>query len=423
MRLGLDFSPLRVSPSFRRLYTAGFITGVGSQATYVTVAFQMKSVTGSPFAVGLIGLVELLPLIVFGLYGGVLADRFDRRRLIVGGEVALLVCAVVLLLNARRQNPSSLVLYLIVALTSTADGLQRPSWTATMQQVVDHDRQKSASTLSMVRFTLTAIIGPVLGGFLSVSFGPESVYLIDVVTFFFSIALLVGITVPPVTAREAAPSLVALRQGLQYAYSRPDLIGTYLIDLSAMVLAFPVAMMPFFADQFSESFALPLLYAAMPAGAMLGSLTSRWTDRLHLYGRGIAVAATLWGVGVAVFGASPFLWLSFVGLLLAGAADAISAILRSAMWNMSIPLDVRGRMAGIELLSYAVGPTAGQFRAGAMTAAMGVRTALASGGVMCAAVCGFLPAVLPALWRFDIRTNPHVAAVALARSKAESSES
>ncbi|MBU6233738.1 MAG: MFS transporter [Acidobacteria bacterium] len=423
MNWGLDFSPLRVSSAFRRLYAAGFITGVGSQATYVTIAYQMKSVTGSPLAVGLIGLVELLPLIVFGLYGGVLADRFDRRRLIVGGEVGLLLCAVVLLLNARRESPSSLVLYVIVALTSTADGLQRPSWTATMQQVVDHQRQKSASTLSMVRFTLTAIIGPVLGGFLSVTFGPDAVYLIDVVTFIFSIGLLVGISVPAVSVRETAPSLIALRHGVRYAVSRPDLIGTYLIDLAAMILAFPVSMMPFFADHFSETFALPLLYAAMPAGAMLGSLTSRWTDRLHFYGRGIAVAATAWGVGVAVFGASPFLWLAFGGLLFAGAADAISAILRSALWNMSIPLEVRGRMAGIELLSYAVGPTAGQFRAGAMTAAFGVRTALTSGGVMCAVICGALPAALPALWRFDVRTDPHVAAVAASRSKSESSES
>ena len=417
MKLGLDLAPLRVSVPYRRLYVSGLVTNLGSQATYVTVAFQMKQISHSPLAVGLIGLVELLPLIVFGLYGGVVADHFNRRRVILMSEAALMCGALMLFINALRDAPSTWVLYVVIVFTTMADGIQRPSLDALNQQVIPHELQRSASTLNMMRYTLGAIVGPALGGLISVGPGPHLVYLIDVVTFGVSLAFLYGVRAPLMTQSEGHPSLSSLFDGVRYAVSRRDLLGTYLVDLAAMMLAFPITMLPFIAEHFSEPYALAVLYAATPTGAMLASATSRWTDRLHFYGRAIAVAASLWGVGIAVFGWSPWLWLAATGLAFAGGADAISAVLRGATWNMSIPPSVRGRMAGIELLSYSVGPTAGQFRAGAMTAALGVRTSLAIGGIACAATCAALPVVLPAMWRFDVRTDENVAEVRRIRSE------
>lgn len=423
MKLGLDLAPLRVSAPYRRLYLSGLVTNLGSQATYVTVAYQMKEISHSPLAVGAIGLVELVPLIVFGLYGGVVADHFNRRRVIVSAEVALMCGAALLFMNALRSAPSSWVLYVVIVFTTMADGIQRPSLDAMNQQVVPHELQRSASTLNMMRYTLGAIVGPALGGLLSVGPGPHVVYAIDVVTFAVSLYFLVGVRAPQVASSTGRPSMSSLFDGVRYAVSRRDLLGTYLVDLAAMMLAFPITMLPFIAEHFSEPYALAVLYAATPFGAMLASATSGWTDRLHHYGRAIAVAAALWGVGIAVFGWSPVLWLAAVGLAFAGGADAVSAVLRGATWNLSIPPSVRGRMAGIELLSYSVGPTAGQFRAGAMTAAFGVRTSLTVGGLACAATCGALPAVLPAMWKFDVRTDANVAEVRRIRAEEGVAES
>lgn len=417
MKLGFDVTPLRVSAPYRRLYFSGLVTNLGSQATYVTVAFQMKQISNSPMAVGAIGLVELVPLIVFGLYGGVVADHFNRRRVILMAETALMCGALTLFLNALRDTPSAWILFVVIVFTTMADGIQRPSLDAMNQQVVPHHLQRSASTLNMMRYTLGAIVGPALGGLIAVGPGPHLVYLIDVVTFGISLFFLCGVRAPKTTSSEGRPSLSSLFDGVRYAVSRRDLLGTYLVDLAAMMLAYPITMLPFIAEHFSEKYALAVLYAATPLGAMLASATSRWTDRLHHYGRAIAVAASLWGVGIALFGWSPWLWLAALGLAFAGGADAISAVLRGATWNLSIPPAVRGRMAGIELLSYSVGPTVGQFRAGAMTAALGVRTSLAVGGLACAGACAALPAVLPAMWRFDVRTDTNVAEVKRIRSE------
>jgi predicted MFS family arabinose efflux permease len=219
--------------------------------------------------------------------------------------------------------------------------------------------------------------------------------------------------------REGRPSFASLRVGFAYAVGRRDLLGTYLVDLAAMMLAYPMFMLPFVADHFHQTYALAVLYMAMPLGALVASLTSKWTVRVHHYGRAVALAAALWGVGIALFGWTSSLAIAVLGLFWAGAADSISAMFRGTMWNQSIPPDVRDRMASIEMLSYSIGPRVGQFRSGAMTAAFGLRTSLALGGLACAGVCAALPVVLPELWKFDVRSNADVAKVATLRAQEE----
>jgi len=383
---GLDLAPLRVSATYRRLYAAGFVTNIGSQATYVTVAFQLKQLTNSALAVGIIGLVELAPLIIFGLYGGVIADHFNRRTIVIASEFGLMCAAIALIINASVAHPSALMLYIVVAFAAVGDGLQRPSLDALNQELVPHEMQRQASALGMFRWTFGAIVGPAIGGFVAVSYGCRVVYIADVITFAVSLAFL---------------------------------LGTYLVDLAAMMLAYPMFMLPFVADHFHQTYALAALYAAMPLGALVASLTSKWTVRVHHYGRAVALAAALWGVGIALFGWTSSLLVAVVGLFWAGAADSISAMFRGTMWNQSIPPDVRGRMASIEMLSYSIGPRVGQFRSGAMTAAFGLRTSLALGGLACAGVCAALPVVLPELWKFDVRSNADVANVSSIRAQEE----
>ena len=208
----------------------------------------------------------------------------------------------------------------------------------------------------------------------------------------------------------------ALSSGLRYAMSRPDILGTYVIDLLAMVLAYPVVMLPFVAERFHETYALSLFYCAMPAGALVATLTSSWTRRVHRYGRAVVVAAALWGLGIALFGYSSSLIVVLLGLAIGGGADAVSGIFRQTMWNESIPPEMRGRMAGIELISYSLGPTAGQIRAGVMAAWTTLRFSLTFGGLACTGSVAGVAVVLPRLWQFDARTDPNVELVRAIRA-------
>jgi MFS family permease len=418
---GLDLTPLRNSPQYRRLYVAGFISMLGSQATYVAVPFQLRLLTHSTLAVGSIGLVELAPLVVFGLYGGVLADRMNRRRLILIMELVLMASTALLLANALLAHPVTWILYFDAAIVAAASSLQSPSVSAMNQIFVAPDLQRSASVLANVSGTSASIIGPALGGLAAVAFGPGSVYFANVVTFGVSLYLLYRLHATPPPPEVSEGVMTSMREGISYAKSRPDIVGTYVIDLLAMILAFPVVMLPFVAVRFHESYALAILYCGLPVGARVATLTSRWTRHVHRYGRAIVWAAAAWGLGIALFGDSSTLWLVVVGLAVAGGADSISGIFRNTMWNESIPPEVRGRMAGIEMISYSLGPTAGQFRAGVMAAWTSLRFSLTVGGLACTGSVGVVAAALPSLWSFDARSDPHVAEVRALREGDDSS--
>ena len=408
---GVDLTPLRESKQYRRLYTAGFVGMLGSQATYVAIPYQLKQLTNSTLAVGSIGLAELAPLIFFGLYGGVLADRLNRRRLIISMEQVLMLSTVMLFVNALLAHPLTWILYADAGIVAAASSIQNPSIAALNQIYVSHDLQRSTSMLANLSYSTASIIGPAIGGLIAVAFGPSSVYLINIVTFTFSLALLFTLKATPPPLNADASDLAALKAGMIYAKSRPDIVGTYIVDLIAMILAFPVVMLPFVAARFHETYALAVLYCGLPAGALIASLTSKWTRKIHHYGRAIVYAAAVWGLGIALFGYSSTLWLVLLGLAIGGAADVVSGIFRNTMWNESIPPEIRGRMAGIELISYSLGPTAGQFRAGVMAAWTTLRFSLTFGGLACAGSVGVVAAALPSMWRFDARTDVHVAEV------------
>ena len=414
--LGVDLSPLRESKQYRRLYLAGFVSAMGSQASYVTIPYQLKQLTHSPIQVGALGLVGVVPLIVFGLYGGVIADRLNRRRIVITTELAAMATTAALLLNAVLPHPHAWELFVNEFLTVSIFSLQRPSIEAMNQKLVRHEHQKAASQLANLRYMIPSIAGPAVGGLAAVTLGPWSVYAANLTTFTLSLFLLRSLDKTPVEKSNDESQREAVSAGISYAKSRPDIVGTYVVDLLAMFLAFPIVMLPFVAERFHYRFTLSLLYCAIPVGAVLGTMTSSWTKRVHHYGRWIVVAAATWGLGIALFGYSNSLILVLLGLFIAGVADSISGIFRMTMWNESIPPSVRGRMAGIEMISYAVGPTAGQFRAGAMAAWTSLRFSLTVGGLACSGAIGGVALALPSLWRFDSRTDPNVELVRLERS-------
>lgn len=408
---GLDLTPLRASRDFRAIFVAGLVGTIGGQGTYVVVAYQMKVLTNSFLDVALLGAAELAPLIVFGLLGGTLADAVDKRRMILVTELAMLLGTIALMCNALLGHPETWVLFATAAVFAAADSLQRPSLDSIVPRVVPHDQLTAAASLSTFRWTFGSILGPIVGGTVVVAIGAGDWFAADAATFFVTLACFARLASSPPTGATERVSLAHVLEGLRYAGSRKDLLGSYLIDISAMLFAFPVALFPFLAGRFHFHFALGLLYAGLPAGALLATLTSRWTLRVHRYGRAIVVAAVLWGFAVAVFGLTDTLPLALGALVIAGAADAVSGIFRSSMWNSSIPDGVRGRMAGIELLSYSTGPELGQLRSALVASATSLRTSVLTGGLACAGACACLAMALPSLWRFDARSDEHVTRV------------
>jgi MFS family permease len=197
---------------------------------------------------------------------------------------------------------------------------------------------------------------------------------------------------------------------MRYAWSRKDILGSYTIDLAAMTFAFPFALFPFIAQEYDAPWALGLLYSAGFAGGVVFALTSGWAIRIRHYGRAIAFAAASWGAAVGLVALAPGIWWVLLLLAVAGYFDMLSGHFRGLLWNQSIPDDVRGRMAGIEMLSYSIGPMLGQVRSTTAAQAFGLRMSLGSGGFLCIAAIGVTCVTLPALWKFDASTDPHVAA-------------
>ena len=403
--LAIDFSPLRRYPDFRRLWLSGVISYFGSMFTYVALPFQVKQLTGSYLAVGLIGLVEIIPLVIFGLYGGVLADHMDRKKMIWATEFAALFLSSILLINALLPEPKLLLIYIVAALFSAVDGLQRPSADAILPRLVGHKDLPAASALMSLRWQAGMIAGPALAGVLISIAGVKAGFILDILTYFIALFILIRVkNVPPMKESEK-PSFSSLIDGVKYASSRKDLMGTYLVDLAAMFFAMPTALFPFWAEQAGAPWALGLFYAAGTIGSIVVTLTSGWVKSYTKHGRAIFLAALGWGLAITLAGVSNNLILILLFLILAGASDMVSALFRSTLWNQSIPDEYRGRLAGVELISYSVGPLGGQTRAGFTAEHSSLRTSVVSGGLLCIGFVTLFTALLPDFRKYDSQTN------------------
>ncbi|WP_333772837.1 MFS transporter [Streptomyces sp. IBSBF 3136] len=402
-----DLAPWKASADFRRLWASGLISNFGSFLTFVALPVQLKDLTGSAAAVGAVGAVELVPLIVFGLYGGALADALDKRRLIVWTEAGQGLLSAALLVNALLPGPAVWPLYVVAALSSALVSVQRPALDSLLPRIVAHEHLPAAASLNSFRWTVGGVAGPAVAGVVVAYAGLGWAYAADLLTFAVSLAFVVRIAPSPASHEAARPDLRAVVEGARYAWSRKELLGTYAVDLAAMFLAMPLAVLPFLADELHAEWSLGLMYATFPLGALLVSVTSGWTSRVHRHGRAVVLSAALWGLAVTAAGLAGDVWLVLLLLTVAGACDMVSGIFRGAMWNQTIPDELRGRLAGIELLSYSVGPQLGQVRSGGVAAWAGVRTSVWSGGALCAGAMGLLALCLPGLMAYDARTNVH----------------
>ncbi|HKV66684.1 MAG TPA: MFS transporter [Gaiellales bacterium] len=399
----LDYGPLRRRRDFRLLFIGQAVSLFGSEITFVALPYQAYHLTGSSLVVGLLGLAELVPLLCAAFIGGALADAFDRRRMMQLTELSFAAASLVLVANALLPHPHVWVLFAVSVVQATLSGLQRPSLDALTPRLVERDELMAAGALTSFRMTLGGIAGPALGGVLLATVGLATTYTVDTATFIVSlVALRMMRAVPPPPEAEP-PSLGRIAEGVRYAGSRQDLMGTYIVDIVAMFFGMPMALFPEAATHLGGAGVLGLLYAAPATGSMLATVTSGWTAHVHRHGAAVCVAAAVWGAGIVVFGLAPGLGLALAGLVLAGAADMISGIFRTTIWNQTIPDHLRGRLAGIEQVSYSTGPLLGNVESGVVASVASLRASIVSGGVLCIAGVAIAALALPAFWRYDAR--------------------
>ena len=402
-KLTPDLAPFRHSRDFRRLYAGEAAGSGGSMICFVALPYQAYLISHSSLIVGLLSCAELLPVLVGGLVGGALADSVERRKLILITQGCAVACAVGLAVNAMIGKQLWLLFVLATLLTS-AFCLQRPSVEAIVPRLVSHDDMPGAAALSGLLGTIAFTAGPLIGGGLLAG-GLPLAYFGSALTCAFALIPFTLMSPNPPSADADRPSLRGLGEGLRYAKSRPDLLGTYLIDIGAMLFGAPYAVFPQVAAGLGGPAVLGLMYAAPGFGSMLVSLTSSWTRHVHRHGRAIALAVCGWGIAIGAFGFAPNLPLALLALAAAGGSDMVSGLFRTTMWNQSIPARVRGRMAGLEMISYSTGEPIGNVEAGAVATLTGsVRIAVVSGGVLSILGAVIVSLALPALWRYDART-------------------
>jgi len=375
----IDLSPFR-HKNFRRLFFGQLISAFGTQMTAVVVPFQIFLITQSTFYTGLISGVEFIFIFFSSLLGGVLADRFEKRKILIWAEIGLSIVPLGFAVNALFANPNIWVIFILAAIASFLGGIHRPALEALTPRLVPQSEIAKISALSPMRHILTTILSPMIGGFAMVAIGAFYTYLFDAVSFFISLLFLLGVNYKKLEGNEAErppKSIVGeIVEGYRYIKSRKEIFGSYASDFIVMVLCNPVALYPALAAAFQKEESVGMLYAFPSLGAFLMTLTSRWTLSCRRYGVFIISAAALWSLSLTFVGLVPsFNWI-LVGLLCAGCFDMVSGVFRMTLWNETIPESIRGRIAGFEMLSYMSGPLLGNALLGFLADVIGIQVAL-----------------------------------------------
>lgn len=404
-RTTIDLTPLRVSPAYRRLLIGDAVSVLGTQITAVAVPIQVYEQTRSAAAVGLVGLAGLLPLIVFGLYGGAIADAVDRRRLVLVTTAGQAVLSSILLLQALADVRSTALLYAVIAAQAGLFAVDSPARSAITPRLLPVDLLPAANALRQVEFNIGVTVGPLLAGVLVAGPGYAWAYGLDALTFaatLWSVFKLPSMA-PEGGGRKAGTASVL--EGLAFLRTSPILLMTFVVDLIAMVFAMPRALFPVLAEQVygGGPQTAGALYSALAAGALVGALFSGWFGRVHRQGLAVLVAIVAWGVSITLFGLTDQLWFGLLMLAAAGVSDMVSAVFRSAILQSAAPDEMRGRLGGVFIVVVAGGPRLGDGRAGLGSELVGPQGAVVAGGLVVVALTAACAAAVPRFRQYDVR--------------------
>jgi MFS family permease len=414
--LAVDISPLRESVPYRALWLGQLVSQFGTNMRVVAVAYQIFQITHSTVAVGFVGVVELVPLVVFGLIGGAFADRRDRRMLSAQAQVGLMASSGALVVITLAGHPTVLWIYILLAVSSAFAAIDRPARSAMVPSLVPPGGLPAAMALRQVVFQVTQIVGPALGGVLIASLpvhgggspGVAIIYFIDAATYIAGLVSLHWVPMMmPEMEGEPQASLQSVREGLAFAVKRPVIFSIFLVDLIAMIFGMPRAVFPALAERTFHGGAgiLGLLYAAPAAGALISALTTGWVGKIRKQGFAIIISVAAWGAAITLAGLTLFsLALTVIFLAIAGGADVVSAVFRGTMLQEATPDALRGRLNALNIMVVTGGPRLGDFEAGLVAGAFGAAASVILGGLACVVGTGILSAVVPAFRRYHAPT-------------------
>lgn len=399
-RHAVDTRPVQI-PHFRRLLLGQGTAFIGAMLTQVAVPVQVYAISRSSLYVGLVGLAGLVPIVIFGLYGGAIADAVDRRLLYLtsslGAWAVTLALLVQTLLNLRSVG---LILGLVVV-QSAMFAVASSTRGAIIPRIVPADLVPSANTLNFTVGTFGGVVGPLIAGVVvSLSHGFAYAYAIDAVLFLAALYPALRLPAIPPDGSLGRPGLRSVVDGLRFIAERPVLVMSFGVDIVAMVLAMPRALYPEVADERFHGTVGPL-YAAIAIGSLLAGVSSGWIGRVRRQGVALTVAVVAWGACVAISGLAHQLWLAVLLLALAGAADLVSAVYRQTILQTYAPDEMRGRMQGVFIAVVAGGPRLGDLRAGATGAATTATFSWVGGGIACIVVVVVAALAVQPFWRYS----------------------
>jgi MFS family permease len=404
-RFVIDLSPLRASRDLRLLIAGELVSGLGTQAVLVALPFQIYLETRSAFLTGLLGAVELIPLVAMSLLGGAIADRFDRRMLLLLVQIGLVLAPAGLAAITFAEDPPLWGLYVLGGALAGFNAVQNVVRSAIIPNLVEPRLLRSALALNFGLFQLTLVIGPGLGGLLIAWLGVGAAYVIDAASCLAMVAAVIAMS-PQLPIGSKGPELgiwKSIGEGLRFVRGNQALMGSFAIDLMAMTFGMPRALFPVLSVGVYGAGAAGtgLLYAAVSAGATVAALTTGWLAHARRLGRITIFAVLAWGAAIALAGLVSSLWPAAALLAIAGAADSVSAVCRSTINQTVTPDHMRGRMSSVFSLVVTSGPRLGDVEAGAVASATGPRFSVTSGGLACMAGVGLIMLAFPALMRYD----------------------
>lgn len=393
----IDAAPLRYDRDFRWLWVGQLVSGIGRQVTLVALPYQVFVLTGSPLAIGGLSAATLLGLLLFTLPGGAIADAYERRRLLLVTQVGLGATSLALGLLALLASPPVPLIYLIAFLAAGISTVDGPARRAAIPRLVPAARLPAAYVLNQTNFQASSVVGPAVGGLLIAAIGVPAAYVFDAITFVAAFAAAFVIAPMPPALSLGRPTLAVVLEGLRFVRRVPLILSTFVVDLSAMIFGLPIALFPILAlETFHGGPAtLGLLVSAPAVGALVGSVTAGWVGGVRRQGRAVLAAVTVWGAAICAFGLLVFsLPLALFFLAVAGAADVISAVFRTAIAQDATPDSLRGRVSALYLLVVTGGPRLGDIEATAVATVAGAQFSAFSGGVLCLIGTAFVA------WRF-----------------------
>lgn len=405
--LTLDLEPLRASRDFRYMWMGATISSIGTQFTRVSVPWLVYQRTGSELALGAIGALTLVPMLVCSVVGGAIADLFDRRTI---SRISAVIGAVTSLLHVLNVTFGGTQLWAVYTLHVVSTSLLMggaPAARSALPFIIDKERLTSALMLQSTTYTTSSVVGPAAGGFIIATMGVRWAFLIDAATFAVSFACWTLIKPIPPMATGARMGVPVILDGFRALRGHKPIVGSFLADINAMVFGMPIILFPAIADQRwpEHPSYYGLMAASIPFGMFVATVFSGWTRNVTRHGVVIVASIVVWGIAISFFGLVDGMALSCVFLAIAGAADMISGVSRNAMLQLSASPELQGRIQGVGMAVWTSGPALGDAEAGGVAALTSVDASVWLGGVACVIGIGVIATAIPEFTSFRADTR------------------